>query len=176
MFTLIPLIVALIEPLKKEDLFSKNEFLIYVYYEREDFKCPLCKTVQKYLEKINYPIKTINFYENPRLGSCFMTVFFPVIYLKGNDVFFKLNTVDIEDIERIVKEFDLRYLHKLNYFKDPRSFLVYVSSYFFHIFIFYLRYSEYISKNIPVWAFTLIIGGLFYLLFLSIAKLISIKD
>ncbi|KAG0417570.1 hypothetical protein EQH57_0942 [Dictyocoela roeselum] len=168
-------ILGMIEPLKKEDLFSRNEFLIFLYYEREDFRCPLCQVVGKYLEKIQYPIKTINYYENPLLGSRFMTFLFPSIYLKRGHSFYKLRTKNIEDIERIAVSFDMACLRKIHPWGDPRSKVVVISSYLFHIFCYFLRFSEYVAKVMPIWLFSFIFGGICFLLFLSLRRLITLN-
>ncbi|KAM0688251.1 hypothetical protein COBT_000499, partial [Conglomerata obtusa] len=68
--------------LEYSDLTSNDTLLIFIYYERPGVTCPMCKIIHnQFLEIENITKRKINFYNNPRLASRFLTIFFPALII-----------------------------------------------------------------------------------------------
>lgn len=176
MLLLLNFIHTLIEDLETKDLYNTENFLIYIYYERLDFKCPLCNKVFENIKNINFKIKKLNFYENPYLGSKFMSILFPTLLLKINTKIYYIDKIHFFNIEDLCINFKKYNLKPLKWYNDPRSYLGSFNSYLFYYFYIVLQKSVNVVKSLPLWLFSFLFGGITFLLFLSVHRLFTIKD
>lgn len=103
LFTL--LLVLKAQELKKKDLEkgqSEQPFLVFLYYNKENFFCPLCEKFKEELPSIGMKIKTINFAKNVELASRFLQHTFPAFVIRFMNKSYVVDPKDPEELRNII--------------------------------------------------------------------------
>lgn len=81
-------------------------FLIFLFFERKDYNCPLCLDFKNYLlenlKNINMNIRQINFIDNVNLASRFLIHTFPAFIIRHKNRSYVLNPEGPEDLFNIL--------------------------------------------------------------------------
>ena len=164
--------------LEEKDLESKEMFVIYVYYDRNNFNCTNCKYFRTFLEEIKMNMKFINFGSDVFLGSKFDSYIFPAFILRNNKKTYKFKNINTGEqllkiinglseneltIENLMKE---GYLMQFKSILEPgtktNTFICYCNVIIFKC----IDVAYFIMKFIPEWLFHtfifLIVGYLIY--------------
>ncbi|EPR79610.1 hypothetical protein SLOPH_712, partial [Spraguea lophii 42_110] len=88
--------------LTTKNIYTTDTYLIYIYYEKEDFICPWCKFLNKRLEEYTFPIKKLNFVNNPILGTRFLNYMFPQLILKAENSFYSFKIHEYNKLHNIM--------------------------------------------------------------------------
>ncbi|ORD93805.1 hypothetical protein ECANGB1_1532 [Enterospora canceri] len=87
----------IMDALKPDDLSRRDLFLIYVYYDRNNFNCANCKYFRTFLTEIRMNMKFINFGSNVFLGSKFNSYIFPAFIIRSRDKSYRINRIQDGD-------------------------------------------------------------------------------
>lgn len=91
--------------LVKEDLLDSNSsvpFLVFIYYTRKDFFCPLCEQYKEEIKSLDFPVKTLNFAENVELGSRFLQHTFPAFAVRFGGKTYILDPKDPAELRDVL--------------------------------------------------------------------------
>ncbi|KAM0679504.1 hypothetical protein GINT2_002348 [Glugoides intestinalis] len=105
LFTLLLLIKA--KELKKEDLekgHSMQPFLVFLYYNKTNFLCPLCEKFKEELPTIKMKVKTINFAKDVELASRFLQHTFPAFVIRFMDKSYVIDPRDPQELRDIIND------------------------------------------------------------------------
>lgn len=116
LFFFLKLAQCLVQQLNKAELYDlklhspldseisiDSPFLIFLYYQKEDFVCPLCDEFKNSLAQLSIPVRTLNFAENVELGSRFLQHTFPAFIVRYKNQSYVIEPENTEDLENIIK-------------------------------------------------------------------------
>ncbi|KAF7684553.1 hypothetical protein TCON_0256 [Astathelohania contejeani] len=84
-----------------QDLSDPSTFLIYIYYESPTMKCQSCTYFMSQLGLITeMPIKTINYFTDPKLASRFLVLRFPCFVVQHEGKHYSLPQTNIDELKR----------------------------------------------------------------------------
>jgi len=114
LFCFVSFVYAAITTLSKADLLLppgspansrihyNSPFLVFLYFEKEDFNCPLCKEYKAFLKEINIEVKELNFVDNVELASRFLQHTFPAFIVRYRNQSYILEPESVEDLIDLV--------------------------------------------------------------------------
>ncbi|AFN82921.1 hypothetical protein EROM_041570 [Encephalitozoon romaleae SJ-2008] len=96
---------SLLPVFTKEDVPLDSTFLVYIYYSRPNVHCPACESFNRNISKLQkyIPVKKINFFEDPKVASCFYSFIFPSFVIRDKGRSYHLDVDDFEELEEIVR-------------------------------------------------------------------------
>lgn len=153
--------------LSLEDLKSPNNFIIFVFYEQENFICPVCEIFKKKLHSHRKYFKSVNFSENTELASKFFCFTFPSIFYKKGGEFYAISYNKIEKLMNLdEKNVDVSQFSKVSKFLNPTGRFASVFSMFisvtFKLFLKAIVIRYYVPEKVYM---TMFICILFYFVF-----------
>ncbi|KHN70005.1 hypothetical protein M896_042050 [Ordospora colligata OC4] len=154
--------------LQRSDLASKEIFLAYIYYSRPNMSCAACEMFNKNISELQryIPVKKINFFEEPRLGSSFYTFLFPSFVVRDEGRSYHLPVDDYADLEAIVREKRWREFKVTRRWMDVDSYFIKVYSVANHVFFALMQRSYKVIDVIPGWIVSLgFSGAIAYMLY-----------
>ncbi|KAI5148772.1 hypothetical protein ENBRE01_0522 [Enteropsectra breve] len=86
-----------------EDLNSEDTFLVFIYFEKEGFRCKSCEHYKMYLQKLTVPVLRLNIFTNTKLGSRFMQSSFPACILRSNHRSYEIHSRDGDELLKKVE-------------------------------------------------------------------------
>ncbi len=127
-FIILCLISGKISEFKSTDFKDKSTFLVFLTFEKSNFKCPSCEYFRKSLDNVNIPVKNLNFNDNIRLGSRFMRVTFPSFIIRSNLKSYVLEPKSIEEMLDIINSGKWKTFDPVKSYIDVNSLLVKIFS------------------------------------------------
>lgn len=197
-FLFINLILSIMETLKKNDLFlHKNKdvnsiknndkelsydepFLIFLYYERNDYNCPLCVLFKNYLienlKSVKIKIRKLNFIDDVELGSRFLIYKFPAFIVRYKNKSYVLEHNSPEELFSSINTNSWMKIEPVRSIIDVNSLFVIIFSKA-NIFFFYILNYYYIIVNyVPDSVIKIIVMGVILFLLYSIFDVLNTPD
>lgn len=82
---------------------SDSPFLVFLYYEKKNFHCPVCIEFEKTLDTLDITVKTLNFAKNVELGSRFLQHTFPAFILRNRNKSYVIEPRNVDELQEIIK-------------------------------------------------------------------------
>ncbi|TBU03952.1 hypothetical protein CWI38_1463p0030 [Hamiltosporidium tvaerminnensis] len=142
-----------------KNLSDTSPTLLYIYFERPDYKCPYCDIYSDYISKLNFPgTKRLNYFDNPFLASKFLVFRFPalIIYFKENCYFIEIKSY--EELERIISNSEWLNYNPVNSFINPNSLFSLIFSYSMWLFFLIFKKIIFFIDLIPTVVFSIFFG------------------
>lgn len=158
----------LIVELKKEDLIDDRNktYLVFIYYEKDDFKCPLCDEFKENINLLKMPIKTLNFANNVELGSLFLQHSFPAFIIRHFGRSYVIEPENPNSLIEILEKESWKEIKPVREIVDVNSFFAYAFSKANVVIFFWINILYFIMNYVPDYIVTLfivtIIGFLIY--------------
>jgi len=118
---------GLIEKYVEKDLCSSPPTFIFIYYDGENKgKCMACESYKAWLGAQNgkldvFTIKTLNFFENPKLALRFKATQFPSFFIQYEDKFKNLSNIDFLLLPQNGLDSHQKYSNEIDaIFQNPR--------------------------------------------------------
>jgi hypothetical protein len=157
------------------DFKTDSTFFIYIYYNKPNLDCPLCKLFNDKISEIPMTIKKINFYESPYIASHLYQSIFPSFVVRHNRRSYVLNVTEVDELFNIIEEDKWKSIVPIHWLLETDSIITKIYSFLFSIFYFSVEYvSEYI-ENIPHWAVNAIMSFIIGYLVISIIGIFNVN-
>lgn len=115
---------ANITVLQEIDLSTNATFLVFLTYEKPNFKCPACAYFQEKLNELNIEVKTLNLFENIQLGTRFLKYAFPSFIIRSNGKSYVLEPENTEQLQNIVNSENWKNINPVRNVLDVNSIFV----------------------------------------------------
>ncbi|KAL6121556.1 hypothetical protein NUSPORA_01501 [Nucleospora cyclopteri] len=165
--------------LKNSDLQSEEQFLIFIYYDKNRFKCPNCEYFKSFVPQLDVPVKFVNFAGDVFLGSKLMQYEFPSFVMRKGGKSYKI--VGIKDgnhLVEIINNFtgESENAIKFKNHLEPGSALN-TSIAVFNIYAFkFIDLCYFILDYVPEWVFSFILCFVIIYLVYSIIEVIRSEE
>lgn len=181
MFLFVLLCCCRIENLTLEDLKSEDRILIYVYYERPNYKCPTCFMYEDELKKvINISIKKINFYENTQLAARLCNVFFPAFIIYDHKRLHHIELMSGLEIMEVFSKNAYSHTNCAKWYNNPSNVVLIIHSYAIHIFLSTLGNFYIVLDKVPSFVTSIVIGfliaSIIYIFIVTVMDCFSSSD
>ncbi|ELA42208.1 uncharacterized protein VICG_00851 [Vittaforma corneae ATCC 50505] len=176
---------AEIHPLTKQDItldhskadsVKKQPFLVFIYYERKDFSCPLCEEFKDVLPTLNIPVKTLNFAENVELGSRFLQHTFPAFIVRYSGKSYVIEVQSTGNLREIIDNESWRMIKPVRSIIDVNSAFAIAFSKANRIIFFGIHVFYYMMNYVPDYAVSLFIVAIMFFLVYSIIDVLGTKN
>lgn len=154
------------ELFNKNDFNSHSTFLVFLYYQKPDFICPLCDEFKNSLNKLEITIKTLNFAENVEMASRFLQHTFPAFIMRHENKSYVLDPKNFEELDLAIKSSSWKQIVPVKSRIDVNSLFAIAFSKVNRLIFYGVQGFYYLNKIIPDYFITifiiLVIGFLSY--------------
>lgn len=147
--------------LKRADLLERRTELIYIYYTRPNLSCSACEdfnqnicTLQRYV-----PVRRVNFFEDPMLGSRFYTFLFPSFVMRHEGRSYLLPVDSFEELEDVVRDEKWRGYRPARRYLEVDSYLTEIYAVSNFLFFTCMQKSYVVVDMVPSWVVTLVFSS-----------------
>lgn len=174
-----------VQPLTKQDISSDSSktsnaasqpFLVFIYYEKKNFSCPLCEEFKAALHTLNIPVRTLNFAENVELGSRFLQHTFPAFIARYSGKSYVIEAQSINNLRAIIENESWRRIKPVRDILDVNSTFAIVFSKVNRVVFFGIHMFYYAMNYIPDYIVSLFIVAVVFFLVYSIVDVLRSKD
>jgi len=131
----------------KSDFYDPSTFMIYVYYNRPDQDCPLCKKFNEKISELPIPIKKINFFTEPFLASHLYIFEFPTFIIRHKLKSYVIRATTVDELFNVVENNKWVNLKPFYALFNPTTYFTKIYAYFYFLFYYFIEYlSDYIEK------------------------------
>lgn len=158
-----------LERLTFEDLKRKDTFLIYAYYDKPGHECPACLDFNEKMASIeSLPIKRINFYTSPYLGSHLLEFIFPSFIIREKGKSYVLSVSSFGELLNLLDSGDWRKSQARRWYLDVDSPII--KAFAVPCFLFFFTMDKWASvvDNTPPFVITCIVCFVIAYLIVSI--------
>lgn len=151
MFSILLLLSVFAKPqlLENQDLSDSGTFLIYLYYEKPGFTCPSCSYFDEFVQKIDIPVRQLNFCSNPQLGSKFLCMKFPAFILRNNCRSYIIEPSSGEDLIETLNNNKWTKINPVKWYLETDSKIAHIFSIFNMIIFKIIFKAYYIIDHVP---------------------------
>lgn len=174
----------------KDDLKRNDLYVVYLYYDKNDFNCVNCRYFRRFLENITTELRFVNFGSDVFLASKFHTYIFPAFIVRYKQKSYKLENIQTgeelielvndlqEDTENRIKHYvEMKNMVQFKRYMEPgkfcNTFLCYANILIFR----FIDMAYFVLKYVPSWVFNVFVGlVILYLIWSIISTLMDFRD
>lgn len=182
-------VFCIVQQLNKNELYSLNSqtlenpeiqfdtpFLIFIYFQKNDFVCPLCEDFKNSLANLSIPVRTLNFAENVELGSRFLQHTFPAFIIRHRNLSYVIDPESVEDLENIIKSGKWMNIKPVRKRMDVDSLFALIFGKINRVIFYVVTIIQHLSTIVPEYVITVFILCVISFLIYSIVDVLKTED
>lgn len=183
-FLFATLVLADVRSLTRQDIRSINKtengvpmpVLIFIYYERQNFKCRSCDEFKEELHKLSIPVRTLNFAEDVVLGSRFLEYSFPCFIVRSDGRSYVINPQSVEELVNMIENQKWKDVKPVRKIIDADSMFAIVFSYVNRVIYTGVMFFRKMMNYVPEYVVNIFILGVIAFLIYSIVDVLKRED